>query len=138
VARKELRNTTKAVIALAPVAVATDTTTVGLTIDTQGFESCLFNMMTGVLTDGDYDFDIYHGDASDMSDEAATTDIVGTMPDFSDDTDDANVNSVAYVGDKRYLRLKVVSTNTTTGALLCANAILGHPFEAATTAAADT
>lgn len=102
---------------VAVVAVTTDTTTVGAIIDLQGFARALFVLLNKALTDGDYEFQLFHGDVANMSDEAqvATTDLNGTLPDWDADTDDDQVETVEYIARKRYVRIKIVSTSTSSG-----------------------
>ncbi len=71
------------------------------------------NISAFALTDGDYEFQLFHGDASDMADEAqaAATDILGTLPDWDADTDDDQLVTVELILRKRYFRIKIVSTN---------------------------
>jgi hypothetical protein len=98
--------------------INTDTTTTGDTIDIQGDNTAFFLPMAGTLTLGDFEFQLFHGDESDMSDEAqvASTDYNGTIPDWDDHTaDDDKISPVQYVGIKRYLRFKVVTTNSADG-----------------------
>ncbi len=115
-------------IALKLQTISTNTTTVGETIDRQGFESLTFSVITGTVTDGDYEFKLFEGDESDMSDEAEVDsgDIINTIPDFTADTDDDAVHQFGYVGSKRYTRVKVVSTSTSSGAVLGTAVIKGH------------
>jgi len=56
-----------------------DTTTTGLTIDTQGFESCLFNVFTGVNTDGDITVQMFDDDAAGMGTEVEVTTEAGGL-----------------------------------------------------------
>lgn len=122
------------VIAVAPIVIATDTTTVGLTIDTALFGAIEFMAFTGVLTDGDYEVKLFESDDSGMSGETEVTDendLIGSLPDFTDDTDDAAIEQFGYIGSKRYLRCKIVSTSTSTGALIGIIAVKGHPRHAA-------
>ena len=72
------------------VAIGSDTTTVGAIIDGQGSDRALLALFDKTLTDGDYEFQLFHGDVANMSDEAqvASTDILGTLPNWVDDTDD--------------------------------------------------
>jgi hypothetical protein len=95
------------------VAIASDTTTVGAILDLHGFARALFVLLDKTLTDGDYQFQLFHGDASDMSDEAqvAASDLNGTLPNWDADTDDDQVVTVEYICRKRYARIKIVSTN---------------------------
>lgn len=119
------------VTALKPQVIASDTTTVGPTIDLALFAALTIAFLTGVLTDGAYAVKLFEGDASDMSDEAevAAADIIGTVPSIAA-TDDNKEYQFGYKGTKRYVRLKVVSTSTTSGGLVSAVAIKGGPRHA--------
>ena len=112
----DLHHTSKVAAALVSQAIVTDTTTVGATIDRAGFIALEFVFLTKTLTDGDYAITLFESDDSGMSGEAAvaSAEQLGS-PDFDDDTDDNAVARVGYIGKKRYVRAKVVSTNTTTG-----------------------
>lgn len=129
-ASKDLHSNIKAASALTPRTIATDTTTAGSTIDTSLYESVEFIVQSGTLTDGAYAVSLYAGDASNMSDEAAVTTaaggLLGSLPSFAA-TDDNTVAKVGYCGGKRYVRIKVVSTGTTSGGLLSGVCVLGHP-----------
>lgn len=130
-AEKDIHNNLKIAVALAAQVIASDTTTAGIIIDTQGFEAVEFVLQTGVLTDGDYALLIEDGDDSGLSDAAAVADIflLGTEAgaSFDADTDDNKAGKIGYVGPKRYVRMSVVSTNfAATGALVAGTAILGH------------
>lgn len=126
----------KTYVALTPrAAIATDTTTVGAIIDRKGFESVTFSIISGVLTDGAYAVLIEEGDAANLSDAAAVADadLIGTeaLAGFAA-TDDATAKTIGYIGVKRYVRLSIVSTSTSTGGFLAATAILGNPHNAPT------
>lgn len=138
-ASKDLHNNLQGAIALATQAITTDTTTVGATIDTQGFEGVEFTATVGTVTDGDYEFQLFEGDESNMSDEAEVTaagSLLGAAPNWTDSAND-ELQSFGYRNDKRYLRLKVVSTNTTTGGTMGATVQLGDPLHAPTTPPAE-
>ena len=117
-------------IALSPVAIATDTTTAGNTIDSVGYEGILYSVLTGVVTDGTYTVQLFAGDAANMSDEAQVTAssgylvqdgaIITSDPAALTSTDDDTVLTIGYIGPKRYTRLKIVSASTSTGALITA------------------
>lgn len=110
--------------------VSTDTTTNGEIIDLKGYESCTFVFQTGTVTDGDYTVLIQEGDESNLSDAAAVADadLLGTeaAASFTADDDDNKVSKIGYIGDKRYVRFNIVSTNTSSGAVIGSVAILGH------------
>lgn len=115
-------------VAMTTQAITTDTTTVGAIIDSKGFESLDFSVLSGTLTDGDYVALLEDGEDSSLSDAAtvATDFIIGTLPVFAL-SDDDTVKHVGYVGKKRYVRLSLVSTNVTTGGTLSSVATKGHP-----------
>jgi hypothetical protein len=115
----DLHHKVFAEVALKSQAIASSTTTVGETIDLSGFEGgAEFTALTKILTDGDYEFKLFEGDLLNMSDEAEVTVASGHKlgsVNFADDTDDDAVGRFGYIGKKRYVRVKVVSTNVTTG-----------------------
>lgn len=114
--------------------ISSDTTTNGEIIDTQGYDSVTFLFQTGTVTDGDYTVLIQEGDEDDLSDAAAVADADLTATEasvsFTADTDDNAVSKIGYLGNKRYVRFNVVSTNTSSGAVVGAQAILSHPANA--------
>lgn len=112
----DLHHKSTAVVALTTQAITTDTTTVGEIIDTADFKGLEFVFLTGTLTDGDYAIDLYESDDSGMSGETivSAAEMLGDI-NIDADTDDDAVTRVGYIGKKRYVRAKVVSTNTTTG-----------------------
>jgi len=126
---RDLYNNVKELNALDIQTIATDTTTNGDIIDLQGYGSLMFVFQTGTVTDGDYTVLIQEGDESDLSDAAAVADadLLGTEADasFDADTDDNLVSKIGYIGHKRYVRFNVVSTNTSSGAVVGAVAVLG-------------
>lgn len=120
------------VIALANQNITTDTTTVGAIIDTAGFESCEFIVASGTLTDGAYALKLEQGDDSGLSDAAdvPAAEILGVLTGFAA-TDDDTTKRVGTIGKKRYQRLSIVSTATTTGGTnFSAVAVQGHPHTA--------
>jgi hypothetical protein len=125
-ASRDLHNSIKVSRGISPVAITTGNATLtSEIIDTQGFESLEFAALSGAITDGTFTGTVYHGDASNMSDEAATTDLVGSAPVFAA-TDDNVTKKVGYIGNKRYVRIKFVQTGATTGGFLTCVAIQSH------------
>lgn len=123
---RDLLNTLVSKMAKAAAAISTDTTTTGTVIDLQGFDSCRFDFHSATLTDGTYVCSIQEGAVSDGSDaaDAPASAVLGTASFAA--TDDNTVKSLAYVGTKRYVRIKIVSTGVTTGGTLGAIAVLGR------------
>lgn len=128
---KDLKNNIKVSNALNIQAISTNATTAGAIIDTKGFDSLTFVFQTGTITDGDYTLLIHEGDNGALSDATAVADadLLGTeaLASFAADTDDNKVSKIGYRGNKRYVRLSVVSTNVTTGGTVGAVAVQGHP-----------
>lgn len=108
-------------------AISTDTTTVGLDIDmndgTNDFEALEIILNCSAFTDGSYTIDLKESDDDSTYTAVAAADILGT------NTAIVAINTpshIGYVGKKRYVRVSVVSTGTTTGATLAAVAIQGE------------
>lgn len=107
-------------------AITTNTTTAGIIIDTQGYESLEFVAFSGARTDGSYLPLIEESDDAAMSGANAVDDedLLGT--EVAATIAAANtVKRIGYRGGKRYVRLSFVSTGVTSGATLGAVAVLG-------------
>src|SRR5581483_9047257 len=119
---RDLLNTLVSKVAKTIAAISTNTTTNGAIIDLQGFVSARFDFLSGTLTDGTYACSLQHGDAANLSDAAdvPAAQVLGTVSFAA--TDDDTVKSLAYIGSKRYVRVKIVSTGGTLGAV----AVLGR------------
>ena len=124
----DLKSSIKTEVGLNFGSIATNTTTVGNIIDSKGFASLTYSLVTGAVTDGDYALIIEDGDDSALSDAAvvSVTGLVGALPAFDDNADDNKSLSVGYIGKKRYVRASLGSTNTTSGAVIGVVAIKGH------------
>lgn len=116
--------------------LAGNATLTGEIIDRQGYESLEFLILMGALTDSTLTATLYEGDASNMVGETAVAakDVVGQAnPIVIDGAAAGNDNTVCqlgYVGNKRYVRLKIVQTGATTGGYICSVAIQGMPKSA--------
>ena len=113
---------------LVPRPISSSTTTNGVIIDTQGYNALTYLLNVGARTDGTYTPLVRHGDAADLSDVADVddSDLVGTEANAAINTANT-VKKIGYVGNKRYVRLSVVSTSVTSGATVGATAVLGRP-----------
>jgi len=118
-----------AAVALNQTAINSNTTTSGNVIDMLGYEGLSFYVSSATLTDGAYQVNVQHGDASNLSDAAdvAAADLINAEPAFVA-TEDNTVKEVGYVGDKRYVRVQIVSTGVTTGGTFTALAVRGMPL----------
>lgn len=124
----DMHNDVLAKVAKNTAAISTSTTTTGVIIDTNGYESLEFIVQSGAYTDGTYTPLIEESDAANLSgsNAVADEDLLGLEADAA--VSAANtVKRIGYIGHKRYVRLSLVSTSVTSGATLGATAILGRP-----------
>jgi hypothetical protein len=124
--------------AISPAAAVTDNTAfVSQIIDTQGFDSLTFLILTGALADVDATFAVTmdHGDVANLSDAAAVPadQLVGTLAlaGFTFAADDAT-RKIGYRGSRRYVRMTITPSANTGNAFVAAVALLGHPLQAPT------
>jgi hypothetical protein len=122
----DLKNDISNVDAFTPATIATDTTTAGIEIDMQDFESLTFLLRASSYIDGTYTPLIEESDVSGSGFTAVADDfLIGT--EASAALSAAGVTRIGYVGKKRYVKLSLVSTSTSTGATLDAVAVKGSP-----------
>jgi hypothetical protein len=132
-AKRDMASLVKLVPLFNPVAAVTDNTAqVSAIIDTAGFNSVTLGIQTGTLSDADATFTVLveHGDASNLSDNAAVADdyLIGTEAGASFTFANDNVTrKIGYVGSKRYVRMTVTPANNTGNLFLAGIAILGDP-----------
>jgi hypothetical protein len=135
---RDLMNNIHLARALSPVAAVTDNTPfVSEIIDTKGYDSLTFAILTGSLADADATFTVLveHDDAANLATAAAVPDeqLVGTeaLAGFTFAHDNA-CRKIGYRGNKRYVRLTITPANNSGNAFVAAVAILGHPAQAPT------
>lgn len=120
----DLKNNIAAVLALSP-AVHSATKADASIIDLQGAGSATVVINTGAIVGaGDYTISLRHGDASDLSGDAAASgdDLLGAFPaTLAADTSYA----VGYRGGKRYVRV-VITKNSGTSIAAGAVIVKGH------------
>lgn len=120
----DLKNNIAAVLALSP-AVHSATKADAAIIDLQGAGSATVVINTGAIVGaGDYTISLRHGDASDLSGDAAASgdDLLGAFP-ATLAADSAY--SVGYRGGKRYVRV-VITKNSGTSIAAGAVIVKGH------------
>ncbi len=125
--RKDLHNNIELRKALSITAIGSNTTTLGDTIDTKGYGAIEFNLLSGTITDGSYAIQVFESDASNMAGESqlGADDLIGSAPTFILTDDNAVKKIGVKKGNKRYFRLKIVSTGVTSGGTLSATVLLG-------------
>lgn len=124
-------NNKKVNLGLDVAAITSNTTTVGNIIDMQDFDSMMFQLFVGVLTDGTYTPLIEDGEDSGLSDAAPVADaqLLGTEAAAVLTVADT-IKKIGYIGSKRFVRVSIVSTGVTTGATVGATADQGHAHNA--------
>lgn len=132
---RDLHNNIHTVPLIAPVAalVNVNTPIVSAIIDTLGFGSLEFVLITGTNTDADVTFSVTvdEGDASNLagSNAVAAVDLLGTLAQAGFNfADDIETRKIGYVGGKRYVRLTVTPSANDAGSIFLAGvAILSNP-----------
>lgn len=136
-ASRDLLNEINPMVAIAPVVVADNTAQASGAIDTKGFESVTFVILTGTLADADAEFTVTVKDGADATqgNHTAVDDVhlVGTeaLAGFDQDADSA-CRKIGYKGGQRYVSIEVVPTGNAAAAPLSVVAILGHPHDVPT------
>lgn len=110
------------------VATRTNATATGTTIDRNYngamFNSVMFLLHTGTMTDGSVAVTVEESD--DNSAWSTATALQGTAPTIAS-TDDDKLYEIGYLGGKRYVRVKAVTSGATSGGTFGATAVLGDP-----------
>lgn len=138
-ATKDIHNNLHFVPLIAPSAARTDNTAiVSAIIDTKGYESAEFVLITGTNTDVNATFAVLveDGDNSGLSDNVAVADaqLLGTevVAGFTF-ADDVECRKIGYVGNKRYVRVTVTPSGNDSGNIFIAGvAVLGNARNAPT------
>lgn len=100
-------------------------TTNGATVDLKGYQSAVFVVHTGVMTDGTHTIDLQESDDDSTWTSVAAADIIGTEPALVL-TDDNVIETAGYGGSKRYVRAISTVSGTTTGGVYGAYVIRGN------------
>ena len=129
-ASRDLKNNIKIVNGVNIASITTNTTTGGVEVDTQGYESVTIEVITGARTDGTVTPLLQETDvAGSYSGSVADEDLIGLEADAA--LSELNRRSrFGYIGKKRYVKVSLVSTSVTTGLTAGASVILGNPKSA--------
>jgi hypothetical protein len=125
---RDLHHMLHPAIAINQGAITSNTTTVSSVVDMRGYYALELYILSGSITDGTYTPLVEHADSSDFSDGAAVADtmLLGTELDaVFISTDDHKVKRIGYLGDKRYVRISLVSTGVTSGGTFTVLALRG-------------
>jgi hypothetical protein len=136
---RDMLNNVHPLSAIPPIAARTDNTAiVSSIIDTKGYDSLTWLIVTGTNTDVNATFAVTMDESDDSgmsgSNAVAAADIVGTYAlagfNFADDNE---TRKIGYGGSKRYVRLTITPSGNDSGNIfLAAIALLGHPAQRAT------
>lgn len=132
-ASKDLYNNTKLVRAISPVVATNNDALVSQVIDTVGYESLTFAILTGTLADTDATFTVLVEDGDTSGSLSAVSDdfLLGTEAgaSFTFAADDST-REIGYAGKKRYVRITITPAGNSGNAAIAVGAILGHPHVA--------
>jgi hypothetical protein len=137
---RDLHNNIHTVPLIAPVAalVNVNTPIVSAIIDTLGYGSLEFVLVTGISTDADVTFAVTvdEGDVANLtgSNVVAAVDLLGTLAQAGFNfADDIETRKIGYCGNKRYVRLTVTPSANDAGSIFLAGvAVLGNPASSPT------
>jgi hypothetical protein len=136
---RDLHNNIDIKRGISPAAAGTDNTAyVSQIVDTLGYGSVEFIILTGANTDANATFTTLFedGDDASLSDHAAVDDsfLLGTeaLASFTY-ADDNKAFKIGYTGPKRYARVTITPSGNDSGNIYIAGAwLLGHPHVAPT------
>ncbi len=128
--RESLYNNVRAVRALITATRTANATVNGDTVDLnlsgQNFRAAMFVIHTGTVTDGSHAISVQDSPDGTAWTAAAADEISGGPPTIVAVNDDS-VFEVGYIGDRRYVRIQVITTASTAGATVGAVCLLGQP-----------
>ncbi|MYS47539.1 hypothetical protein GTY23_41495 [Streptomyces sp. SID5998] len=90
------------------------------------FQDAMVVVHTGVITDGTHAIDVQESDDNTTFTSVAASELQGTEPSIGS-ADDNKMYVVGYKGTKRYLRVAVTASGTTSGGTYGASVILANP-----------
>jgi hypothetical protein len=126
-------NGSKIINALGYAATTADRT--GAVIDVRGFDQATLVAQVGTVTTASathkVTVDIYHGDLASGTDgtSVGASDRIGAATDVDDTTDADKTIAFGYLGNKRYIHLKVTETGTAS-VILGGTAVLSKASQA--------
>ena len=126
----DLHDNCQVLNALDSQTISTDTTTNGEIIDTSSFHGLEFFLKSAAITDGTYTVTLTEGDDSALGDGTTVdaADLLGSIAFVA--AEDDTPKRIGYIGKKRYVRMNVVSADTTSGGVFDGVAVLFAPNHA--------
>lgn len=108
-------------------AIATDTTTNGTGLAWGAYRSVMVVIFGGAITDGTFVFEVQDSDDDSSYTAVADAYLEGTEPTLIS-TSDNNLTVIGYKGTRKYVRVSVTSTGTTSGGVVSALIICANPY----------
>ncbi len=99
----------------------------GEAVDLRGFDAAVIAVAFGAYTDGTHTPSLEHSMDGDSYAAVAASDSDGSFTPVSSEAGANAVQSVGYVGARRYVRVVMTVEGATTGAVASANVIAGYP-----------
>lgn len=121
---QELKSKVAIVNALNSQTIASDTTTNGVKLDLKGYESCVFELKTGVVTAGDVQALIEDSPDNSVFTPVTDTFLNGTEL-LTNISTSHGITTIGYVGKQRYVRLSAVTDNSA-NLIVTASAVKGN------------
>jgi hypothetical protein len=106
---------------------ATTATRNGTGVDLQSYESASVQLSVGAWTDGSHTPKLQESSDNSAWSDVAASDQLGSFTAITGAGQASAEQIVGYVGSKRYIRAVVTVTGATTGAVIGASVIKGHP-----------
>ena len=124
-AKLSIKAIVAAVQSIAPGAKTASVTGTG--VDLQGFDSALVLIDVGAWTDGSHTPKLQESDDNSTFTDVAAGDLDGSFTAITASGNGSQVYQVGYIGKKRYIRVYVTISGTTTGAVYGAAILKGVP-----------
>lgn len=126
---RDIKNNVLVVHSLSPAA-RTDGTVNGTKADLRGYESAMVLFHVGARTDGSHALKVTESSDDSTYTEVAAADLHGSLTAVAGAGQQNAVQAVGYIGNKPYIKAQIVTTGSTSGAIIGATIIKGHPVNA--------
>lgn len=126
-ATRDLKNDVLAVHSIKPQVLG-DGTLLGTKADLFGYEAAMVLVNFGTWTDGTHTPSLLESDDDSTYTAVAAGNLQGAFAAVTSAANDDLVQQVGYIGGKRYIKAKIVTTGATTGIPASAVLVKGHPI----------
>lgn len=123
---RDLVHRVQPTVSLSPAARVTGTAT-GNAVDLRGFDAAAIVLSFGVWTDGVHTPSVQHSMDGVTYTACAASDLDGTLAAVNSAAGSNTTQVAGYIGSQRYVRVLMVTTGATTGAVSSALVVAGAP-----------